>query len=71
MGDAMLGGVQCAFADEGAIVEESLGGDATPIKAGAAEGFHFDAENAFFAVGRRGSRPRNPGWTPAMTTMSN
>ena len=42
---AVLRGFGAELADEGAVVEQRLGGDAAPVQAGAAEVFFFDAED--------------------------
>ncbi len=50
VGDAVLAGAGAELADESAVVEQGLGGDAAPVQAGAAEGFALDAEDALFEL---------------------
>ena len=49
-GDAAGRGFGADFADERAVFEQRLGGNASPVQTRAAEVFFFDAEDAFFEL---------------------
>jgi hypothetical protein len=50
--DAMLGGFGFHLADECAVFQQGLGGNAAPVQAGAAEVFLLDAEDFFLQLPR-------------------